>query len=288
MRTLHLAILFVLVASSHAAAGEVEDSETWIKMGVKMRRDGDHAGALEAFMRAHRLNPSDRTMGQIGLARQSLHDWKRSAESLKLALGSSDAWVDKNRKYLEDALAMVKSHIGRLLVTGPEGSDVYVDERGEGRLPLHGIQVDEGEHEVRVEKIRMKSWSTTVKITSGKTTEITALLEAEVPRVAPAVPTAPGIDVTRPAHTKQMKGYLTLLGSGLIGAGLSVAAVGTVVWIQQERGTYGAFDSGSTGPLLVAGGVVGALAGGVMMYLFRDKPVAVGANAYGPTVGGRF
>lgn len=288
MRTLHLAILFVLVASSHAAAGEVEDSETWIRMGVKMRRDGDHAGALEAFLRAHRLNPSARTMGQIGLARQSLHDWRRAADSLELALGSSDAWVDKNRKYLEDALAMVKSHIGWLLVAGPEGSDLYVDERGEGRLPRHRILVDEGEHEVRVAKAGMKSWSTTVRITGGKTTEITALLETDVPRVAPTVPSAPGVDVTRPAPAKQMKGYLPLLGAGLIGAGLSTAAVGAVVWIQQERGTYGSFDSGSTGPLLVAGGVVGAFAGGVMVYLFRDKPLAFGANVYGPTVCGRF
>jgi hypothetical protein len=85
-----------------------------------------------------------------------------------------------------------------------------------------------------------------------------------------------------------MREYLPLLGAGLVGAGLSAVAVGTVVWIQQERGAYGSFDSGSTGPLLVAGGVVGAFAGGVMVYLFRDKPVAVGASACGPMVSGRF
>jgi hypothetical protein len=277
----------ILVASGQATAGAREDSETWIKMGVKMRLEGDHAGALEAFLRAHHLNPSTRTMGQIGLARQSLHDWTRAANSLELALGSSDAWVDKNRKYLEDALAMVKSHIGWLLVAGPEGSDLYVDESGAGTLPLQGIQVDEGEHEVRVAKVGMKSWSTTAKIMGGKTTEITTPLEAEVPRLASPVPTL-AIDVTRPAPAKQMKGYLPICGAGLVGAGLSLAAVGTVVWIQQERGNYGSFDSGPTGPLLVAGGVVGALAGGVMVYLFRDRPVAVGANAYGPTVSGRF
>jgi hypothetical protein len=49
-----------------------------------------------------------------------------------------------------------------------------------------------------------------------------------------------------------------------------------------------AAQAGPTGPLLVAGGVVGTLAGGVMVYLFRDRLVAVGANAYGPTVSGRF
>lgn len=171
----------VLLASSHAMAGELEDSEEWLKKGVKLRREGDHVGALKAFAQAHYLHPSGRTIGQIGLARQSLHEWKMSANALTVALGTSHEWVVKNRKYLEEALAMVKSHIGRLLVTGPAGSDLYLDEFGAGRLPLEEIPMDEGEHVVRVEKAGMRPWSTTVKITGGKTTEVRALLEPDDP-----------------------------------------------------------------------------------------------------------
>lgn len=181
MRTLCFTVLMALLVSSHAAAGDEEDSEAWLKSGVKLRRAGDHAGALKAFIQAHYLNPSGRTMGQIGLAQQSLHEWKRSANALAVALRTSHEWVEKNRKVLEEALAMVKSHIGRLLVTGPAGSDLHVDESRVGRLPLEEIQMDEGEHVVRVEKAGMKTWSTTVKITGGKTTEVAALLEGGVP-----------------------------------------------------------------------------------------------------------
>ena len=295
MRTLCLAVVMLLAASSHVLGGEAEESEDLIKMGVKMRRAGDHAGALDAFLRAYYLQRSGRALGQIGLARQSLHAWKGSADALEGALRTSDDWVSKNRKYLEDALAIVKSHVGWLLVTGPEGSDLYVDGKWAGRLPLREIGMDEGEHTARFEKAGMKSWSTTVKITGGKTTEVTGLLEAYSPGAATSVVVAgagggPAVDVARPAAgpTKQASGLLPLLGAGLVGSGLSVVVVGAVVWIQQERGAYGDFDSGATGPLLVAGGVVGALAGGVLVYVTRDRPVTVGLNAYGPTLGGRF
>jgi hypothetical protein len=181
MRTLCLTVLVALLVSSHAAAGDEEDCEAWLKSGVKLRRAGDHAGALKAFIQAHYLNPSGRTMGQIGLALQSVHEWKRSANALAVALRTSHEWVEKNRKVLEEALVMVKSHIGRVLVTGPVGSDLYVDEIRAGRLPLEEIQMDEGEHVVRVEKAGMKTWSTTVKITGGTTTEVTVPVAADNP-----------------------------------------------------------------------------------------------------------
>jgi hypothetical protein len=115
----------------------------------------------------------------MGLAHQSLHEWKMSANALAVALRTSHEWVAKNRKVLEEALAMVKRHIGRLLVTGPVGSELYLDESRAGRLPLDEIQMDEGDHVVRVEKAGMKTWSTTVKITGGTTTEVTVPLAAD-------------------------------------------------------------------------------------------------------------
>jgi hypothetical protein len=69
---------------------------------------------------------------------------------------------------------------------------------------------------------------------------------------------------------------------------LAVATVGTVVWIQQAQGSYGTFDSGATGPVLLVGGVVGMLAGGVVLYVSRDTSVSAGMTSRGPVVGGRF
>jgi hypothetical protein len=63
---------------------------------------------------------------------------------------------------------------------------------------------------------------------------------------------------------------------------------GTVVWVQQESGSYGTVNSGSTGPGLLIGGVVGMLAGGVLLYVSTDTSVSAGMTSRGPMVGGRF
>src|ERR1017187_10436850 len=81
---------------------------------------------------------------------------------------------------------------------------------------------------------------------------------------------------------------LRTLGAGLVGASLAVAVTGTVIWVQQESGSYGTFNSGSTGSGLLIGGVVGMLAGGVVLYVSRDTSVSAGMTSRGPVVGGRF
>jgi hypothetical protein len=83
---------------------------------------------------------------------------------------------------------------------------------------------------------------------------------------------------------------LRTLGAGLVGASLAVAVTGTVVWIQQESGSYGTFNSGSTGPGLLIGGVVGMLAGSALIYwtASKESAITVGLNGRGPVVGGAF
>jgi hypothetical protein len=77
------------------------------------------------------------------------------------------------------------------------------------------------------------------------------------------------------------------IGSGIVGAGSAVAVTGTVVWIQQARGSYGTFDSGATGPALLVSGVVGMLVGAGVVY-WGNQALTVGLNARGPVVGGAF
>jgi len=78
---------------------------------------------------------------------------------------------------------------------------------------------------------------------------------------------------------------LRTLGAGLVGASLAVAVTGTVIWVQQESGSYGTFNSGATGPGLLVGGVLGAVAGGLLWYVSTDTSVSAGMTSRGP-VGG--
>jgi hypothetical protein len=122
-----------------------------------------------------------------------------------------------------------------------------------------------------------------VTVTGQKTIELVAMLE-DAPPVA--VPTRPSVDVSTELSRKSDLGRT--IGGGILGAGLAVATVGTVVWIQQAQGSYGTFDSGATGPVLLVGGVVGMLAGGVLLYVGRDSSVSAGMTSRGPVVGGSF
>jgi hypothetical protein len=287
MRTVFLLVALLAASSQAAAADQVADSEMWLKMGVKLRRQGDHVGALEAFSRAHKAHASGKTMAQIGLAKQSLHEWSKASDWLQMALDTHEEWVESNRRPLEEAVSAVKAHIGWVVMTGPSGSMLWVDEISIGALPQKELRLDEGVHLAKVEKMGMQPWSANVTVKGGKTVEVVAMLEQARPLAKGDARLAaqPGLEVGAPPPGRKSQ-LGSMLGAGLIGGGMSIAVVGTVVWIQQERGAYGNFDSGVTGPLLLAGGLVGAIAGGVLIYMDRD--VAVGLTAYGLMVSGTF
>jgi PEGA domain len=290
-----VSVLFfdVSVAAANAASkaattvppGEVE-SESWIRKGVELRRNGANDQALEAFLQAHRIRPSGRTKGQIGLAHQSLREWVKAADCLDEALASHEPWIEKNRAPLEGAVAAVKKHIGWLGIKGLDGSHAWLNETPIGTLPLKEIRVEEGSYVVKVDHEGSAPWSQTVAVTGGEVAEAVAPL-GEAAAVRSATTQAVGVEV---GEARPGSPLIRTLGPGLVGAGLAVAVTGTVVWLQQERGSYGTFNSGSTGPGLLIGGVVGMLAGSALIYwtTSKDSAIAVGLNGRGPVVAGSF
>ena len=286
--TLIAGIVVGTVASSAqtAKASGEEDSEVWIRRGIQRRRDGENAAALDAFLRAYRFQPSGRTLAQVGLARQSLRQWGEAVDCLEEALRRHEAWVEKNREPLEEALGAVKGHIGWLLVTGPVGARLWLGDIPMGVLPLKEIRLDEGVYVAKVARDGSRTWSQTITVLGQKTREVVVMLEEARPVEPVGAVRSPGLDVSTVGS--QRSGLGKTIGGGILGAGFAVATVGTVVWIQQAQGSYGTFDSGATGPVLLVGGVVGMLAGGVLLYVSRDTLVSAGMTSRGPVVGGRF
>jgi hypothetical protein len=282
-------VTFAGINSAVAKPSEVDaeaESEVWIKKGVKLRKEGEHAAALEAFLRAHETKRTGRTVALVGLARQSLRQWPQAMDCLLEALESKDTWIEKNRPPLEEALAAVKAHVGWLLLSGPAGSRLWVSEVSMGTLPMREMRLAEGVYVARVEKDGMQPWSQTITIVGGKTVEVVAMLEQAISVVSQASARSLALDGTPKENRGSRVG--SILGAAIAGAGLAVAVTGTVVWIQQESGSYGSFDSGVTGPALLAGGIIGMVAGGGLLYWSRERTVSLGMSASGPVVGGRF
>lgn len=152
-RAIVIGALGVSLASGARAAGD--DQEALLKRGVELRRQGKGEEALEVFQHAAAIKQTPRVMAQLGLAEQAVGLWVRAEEHIKVALqGRGDAWIQKNRRPIEDALKTVQGHLGSLEVWGnPAGAEVIVDGHRVGALPSSGtVRMPVGEAKIVVRK----------------------------------------------------------------------------------------------------------------------------------------
>lgn len=130
-------VLLLTLATSSASAQEASD-EDLLRQGVELRSHGRDAEALEVFRRAWERSHSPRAQAQVALAEQALGRWLEAEEHLTAALtATGDPWVARTRPVLEQALGVIRQHLGRLEVEGNvPGAAVRVDGREVGTLPL--------------------------------------------------------------------------------------------------------------------------------------------------------
>ncbi|HZL20200.1 MAG TPA: PEGA domain-containing protein [Polyangia bacterium] len=266
-----LAVFVALTAFSAGARTRDVDPDTLIAQGLELRRAGKSAEALELFRRAHRQAPSPRTLGQMGLVEASLTHWLDADGHLSASLATpDDAWVRKNRPFLEQALDRARMHIGELVISGRPGAAVWLAGRALGVLPLSAVRSLEGNVSLTASAEGFKPFSAIVLIKGGARTAFAIVLD---PLEASAVPD-PANDRFAVAGASQ--------GSTKRWAGLTLAAAGLftltwgVVWIELDNhNTCGSVQTGScgtvydtrpTGWFLTAGGTAAALVGGGLLF----------------------
>ena len=137
--------------------------------GLDLRRAGRSADALALFRRAYEVAPSPRTLGQMGLVESSLQLWADAEAHLLAVLATpEDAWVHRNRQFLEQARERTKEHMGELLITGPPGTKVSLGERRVGSLPLAApVRLAEGDVVISATSDGYKPFSVDLSIKGG-------------------------------------------------------------------------------------------------------------------------
>jgi hypothetical protein len=300
MTSIVLSFALTLGGSTIAVAAPAPaDAEALISKGVELRRKGMHAEAYEAFQKAHLADPSPRTLGQLGLAEQTLKKWVDSELHLTQALASPDfPWVARNRKPLEQALAAVKTHVGEVHVNGPRGARVRFDERDVGTLPLtNPVRVAEGTTTIRVELEAHQPFERTLNVPGGGALTLDANLTPLKPAVAePLVPTGLSpIGADQPERNAKMK---RIAGWSLLG--VSAAAIGTgiafLVVDNDETCTKSSpnaicprlYDTKLQGWIAVGAGVAAGAAGGFMLWKSSRTEVALTVLPNALVATGRF
>lgn len=273
-----LALLFFTGGRARAADQSVDEL---IARGLELRREAKPVEALEMFQRAHAMSPSPRTAGQLGLVETSLEHWMDADTHLRTAVSTpDDPWVKKNRAFLDQALGVCGGHIGELVVTGPDGTDVAVDGKHVGTLPaMQPLRLVEGNAVVMANNAGFKDFSKTVTIAGGAKIALAIVLDPVEKRPAVAlsapVPTpapAPGPSLAVENHPRSRT--KTVVGTGLVAAGAGLLAWG-VVWIAIDGNdtcaTTGAScltvrDTKTGGWILTAAGAAAAV-GGTVLFL---------------------
>jgi hypothetical protein len=306
-------IAFASIILAAVPAMGADDANSLIAQGLELRRQGKPAEALQLFERAHALAPSARTFGQMGLAETALQRWVDAESHLLASLSvADDSWAKKNRGFLEQALVLAKSHIGELMVTGPEATEVSVDGKVVGTLPIvRPTRLAEGVVRVTANSSGLKAFSKSVSIQAGARTQLAIVLEPVEtkpavalsrpvpipaplpPPPAPAPPAAPGAD-------SGGAGWRTWTGAGIATAGVGLLTWG-VVWIAVDGDDHCSFaggytctvvyDTGKIGWILAGAGAAVTATGAVLLLTGgrkNERDVAVGLTPSSFLVRARF
>lgn len=272
-------VLMLLSASVRADPGP----DALIEQGLQLRRSGKPEEALEMFRRAHALAPSVRTFGQMGLVETSLKRWVDGENHLAMSLSNpDDAWVHKNRTFLDEALAICRQHVGELVVSGPAGVEVFVAGNSVGTLPtVPAVRLAEGSVTVTASAPGFKPFEQTTTISPGKRSTLAiAMTPVAPPSVAPLPPApivapaetsgtaAPTITAPPTAKGESSGGsWHTWGGITLASAGAAAIAWGAV-WVAIDGTTASnglPYDTRTPGLVLLGVGAA-AIAGGAVIF----------------------
>jgi tetratricopeptide (TPR) repeat protein len=226
------------------AVAEPQTAEEWNARGVQLRKELKPEQALDAFRKAHELAPSPKSHGQLGFVQHDLEQYVSAEQHLTESLAAhTDPWVVKNRKFLEEALALVGRHLGKVVVNGPAGATVRVEGVPVGTLPLaRPLSLREGETLIAVSAPGFLTWEQRLTITGGSTSEVWAdlipdrgdLPGVEQPGASASELTRPIASLPAPAEGGQ-SGSKWRSGAGWTLVAVGVVLAGTAVWARATR-----------------------------------------------------
>lgn len=196
----------------------------------------DWQEALELFGAAIEFNPTMEAKFEYAEAavRLKLDDEAFAAYADALELGIAG-------KARERAQAFVAEHehtLGRLVLQGPSGARVYIDERKRGTLPLgRAIPLSAGAHRLHVDATSFRPLEREIRVAADETTTLTLALEpAWRPPVAQTALPPPAPPPPAP-EASQSGGWVmpVMVGGGALFVGGVVTIIGTSTALTSKR-----------------------------------------------------
>lgn len=231
---------FVIAVATSASTSAATPAEDLIQQGLELRRAGRDMEALAKFERAYGLAKVPRSAAQWGLCLQAVSRWSSAEPLLSEALSSpQDPWIKKNRETLKDSLEAVKTHVGRLELSGdPVGATIRIGGKIVGAFPLPGpVTVNEGVVDVEVSADGYEQAVRSITLPGASYQQLVIRLKKSKVSAIEPVPVATADQAAAPsehsvalvASPATSDDERPIIKSPWLWAGVGVAVVGAVV-----------------------------------------------------------
>ncbi|HEU5072760.1 MAG TPA: PEGA domain-containing protein [Polyangiaceae bacterium] len=254
---LAVASLSPFIAPSPALAQEdptIEAARERFKEGVTYFDNKEFERARLAFVQAYALKPHPALL--LNLAQSELrsgHEAEAATHFARYLREHAEA-TEEQRQAAREGLDAAKQVVGVVALTvEPSGAEILVDGVSSGRSPLADpLYLTPGEHTIVAQK-GGETARTTVTVVAGSSTSETLNVSAKPAPAAAASAPAPQDDDQEPEAAESYEVDSEDVASGtswevstpvaIVGAGLSVAALGTgVVFAISARNYYDSAD----------------------------------------------
>ncbi len=150
-----LLLLFVFVAMV-AHADDTATARVRFQEGVELYDKGQYDKARAAFLQAWALKKHPAILLNLGLSCLKSGRPGEGARDLALVLKDPGSLTPAQKADAEKGLAEARTKAGRIDVQTAAGSDIAIDGEKMGAAPLDPIDVDPGQHTVRVKNEEQK------------------------------------------------------------------------------------------------------------------------------------
>ena len=206
--------------------------------GIESREAGRDAEALERYRQASALEPDNaRVLAHLGATYQALGRWVAAHTYLSRALAQrDDAYIERHRGELEEALATVGEHIGFLEVYGaPDGAEALINGQLVAKLPMaEPIPVIVGSYQLEIRLGGHYALGRPITVAQRALTREEVVLAPQGPRLAGLESGARPASEGAGAERREDTGGARWLPWALGGLSAAAAVTGVVAWERRE------------------------------------------------------
>lgn len=188
----------IAFAQASPSSEQVRDAGKHFQRGVALYNEADYAGALAEFRRAYEIAPNAAVLYNIGQTQFQLRSYAAALGSFERYVAEAGPGAD-HRTEAQTAIETLRSRVGKIDVTAPDGAEVLVDDESVGKTPLAPVLAAVGKRKLVATKDGRASTVRFVEVAAGETVKADLRIEENVS----AASVAPQTSAAKPAESQK-------------------------------------------------------------------------------------